>query len=474
MSMMNMNMRSILPFLAVISLNAGRVLAEPAAANHTSIPVDSAGIRVLSLQDCLDIALAKSTTVLKGNNDIAIAGTQVLAAYGQYLPNLVAGGGYNYDKGSNFFSSTGIALADQSRSQYNYQLTSSVNIFTGYYNYSSWKASKLNQQMSGLSLDRAKQQIELDITQSYLQVVLDKKIVGLDSNNLVTSLKREEQLTMLTGVGRRAMTDLYQQQAQTSSDKLLLINAKSQLQNDKISLFQKLRIDSSENYEIADMTIDDNADAVRYGNMNALVQEGLHERIDLRTAELNIQISDWNIKKYKSGYLPVVSVAGGFYNNGASFYQLNVNGVDQLPFSQTSIFTQLYKNSYGLLGVNAVWNIFDKYHTRSGVAAAKIVADNARIDKEDTRIGIVTSIKMAHNDYMNAVQQMETVGKGLIAAQKAYEAVNGRYQEGATDFITESNSQQVLLQAQQSRIQASVNMMLQKKAIDFFTGSISN
>ncbi len=511
---MNMNMKSIVPFLAIISLNTGRSLAgsgvpgDKIPAHSGSIThysdnnysdkvnagsilnfrgqaglghvtdlggmADSGAVKTLSLQDCLDMALAKSTTVLKGNNDIAIAGTQVLAAYGQYLPNVVASGGYNYDKGNNFFSSTGIDLAKQGRSQYNYQLTSSVNIFTGYYNYSSWKASKLNQQISGLSLDRAKQQIELDITQSYLQVILDKKIVDLDSNNLVTSLKREEQLTMLTGIGRRAMTDLYQQQAQTSSDKLLLINAKSQLQNDKIILFQKLRIDSSENYELADMNIDDNADVLRYGNRDALVQEGLHDRIDLRTAELNVQFSDWNIKKYKSGYLPVVSVSGGLYNNGAWFNSLNVNGVDALPPSQTSVFSQLYRNSYGLLGVNATWNIFDKYYTRSNVAAAKIVADNARIDREDTRISIVTSIKMAHNDYVNAVQQMETVGKGLIAAQKAYEAVNGRYREGATDFITESNSQQVLLQAQQSSIQASVNMMLQKKAIDFFTGSISN
>jgi outer membrane protein len=429
--------------------------------------------QLLNLQDCISIALQKATAVLKGNNDIAIAGTQVLAAYGQYLPNVVAAGGYNYDKGNNFFGSTGIALARQSRSAYDYQLTSSVNIFTGYFNYSNLKVAKLSQQIAGLSLERAKQAIELDITQSYLQVVLDRKIVDLDSNNLATSLKREQQLTLLTGVGRTARTDLYQQQAQTSSDQLLLINSRSRMQNDKILLLQKLRIDSTENYDLLDIPIEDNAETLRYGNQDALVQEGVHDRVDLRSAEYSVQASDWNIKKFRSGYLPTVNVSGGLYNNGASFNSLNVNGVDALPSSQTSPFTQLYKNTYGLLGVSATWNIFDRNFTRSNVAAAKIVADDARIDREDTRIGIVTSIKMAHNDYINAVQQMETVDKGLIAAQQAFDAVNARYQQGATDFITESNSQQVLLQAQQNKIEASVNMMLQKKAIDFFTGSIT-
>jgi outer membrane protein len=430
-------------------------------------------VRTLSLSDCIGIALQNSTTVLKGNNDIAIAGTQVLAAYGQYLPNVVAAGGVNYNKGNNYYGSTGVALADQSRSAYNYQLTSSVNLFTGYFNYSSLKAAKLNQQIAGLSLERAKQAIELDITQSYLQLVLDRKIVYLDSNNLVVSLKREQQLTMQTDIGRTARTDLYQQQAQTSSDQLLLINARSRAGNDKILLLQKLRIDSSDNYEIEDLPIDDNADAARYGNAEALVQEGLGGRVDLRSAELNVQFSNWNIKKFRSGYLPVVSLSGGLFNDGGYFNSLSVNGVNELPPSQTSVFTQLYKNTYGLLGVNATWNIFDRYATKSNVAAARILADNARIDKEDTRIGIVTGIRMAHNDYINAVQQMETVGKGLVAAQQAFDAVNARYQQGATDFITESNSQQVLLQAEQNKIQAQVNMMLQKKAIDFFTGTIA-
>src|ERR1700743_2110753 len=73
----------------------------------------------LSLSDCIGIALQKSTAVLKGNNDIALAGTQVLAAYGQYLPNVQAAGGVNYDKGNNWFGSTGIALAGEARGAYN-------------------------------------------------------------------------------------------------------------------------------------------------------------------------------------------------------------------------------------------------------------------------------------------------------------------------------------------------------------------
>ncbi len=455
------NKKFIAPAVIALALGAGAVRAQNAT-------------HLLTLPDCVNIAVQRSTAVLKGNNNVANAGVQVLAAYGQYLPNLVAAGGYNYDRGNNFYSSSGPTIVNENRSQFNYQVTSSINIFTGYYNYSAWKAAKLNQDISSLTLEYAKQQIELDITQSYLQVILDKKIIALDSNNLTTSQKREDQLTMLTEVGRKAKTDLYQQQAQTSSNKLLLINAISKMQNDKIILFQKLRIDSTDNYDIADMPIDDNPDAGRYGNREVLVQEAIQNRPDLRSATLNTQLADWNIKKYRSGYLPQVSLSAGLYNNGAYFNTLNVNGENMEPGTQQNIPTQLYKYTYGLVGINAVWNIFDKYYTKTNVASAKITADNARIDLQDTRTTISANVRQAHNDYINAVQQMETVGVGLNAAQKAFEAVSGLYKEGATDFITESNAQLVLLTAAQNKIQASVNMMLQKKALDFYVGAIKN
>jgi outer membrane protein len=429
--------------------------------------------KILTLDDCVHKAIERSTAVLKGSNNVAIAGQQVLAAYGQYLPDLVAGAGLNYDRGNNFFASAGPELVNMGRTQYNYQLASSINIFTGYYNYSNWKAAKLTKDASGMTLDFARQQIQLDITQSYLQVVLDKKIVDLDSNDLNTSLKREDQLKMLYEVGRKPKTDLYQQQAQTSSAKLLLINAISKMNNDRILLLQKLRIDSTDSYDIADISINDNAEALKYGDQESLVQEALQNRLDLRVANANATIADWNIRKYHSGYLPTVSLSAGIYNNGGYFNALSVNGEVASTDNRDNIPTQLYKYTYGLVGVNASWNIFDRYYTRSNVAVARIAADNARIDLQDTRTNVIVNVRQAYNDYRNAVQQMETVGVGYTAAQQAYDAVNGLYKEGATDFITEANAQLVLLQAAQDKIQASVNMMLQKRIMDLYTGTIA-
>jgi outer membrane protein len=427
-------------------------------------------VKELSLQDCIKTALQNATSVLKGNNSIAAAGLQVAATYAQFLPNAVAGGGYNFDRGNHFYSSTGPLLVNDNRSSLNYQLTSSLNIFTGYYNYTSWKASALNQKIASLTLERAKQQIKLDVTQAFLQVVLDKKIVLLDSANYDVSLKREAQLQMLTEVGRKARTELYQQQAQTSADKLKLINAKNKVQNDIVSLLQKLRIDKFDQYSLADVVIDEDANIAKYANEDALLNSALQDRVDFAAAKLATQAADLNISKLKSGYLPWVSLNAGLYNNAAYFHSLTVAQQNEQPSSQVSIPEQMYKYTFAMIGVNANWNIFDRYVTKTNVALTKIESENSRIDEQDIKLNIVASIKQAHNDYVNALQQIETATAGLTAAQKAFDAVNGRYTEGATDFITEQNAQQALLQAQQNRVLALVNMMLQKNVIDYLVG----
>jgi len=425
--------------------------------------------KVITLDSCIKIAVTKSTEVLKGNNTVGLAGTQVLASYGQFLPNLVADVGYNYTGGKDYYVTTVPTLVDGNKTAFNYQLTSSINIFTGLANKSALDAALMTKKGALFSLERAKQQISFDVTQSYLQVILDKKIVAYAQQNLNTSEKREDQIKALTDVGRKVKSDLYQQQAETSNDKLFLINSQNKLRTDKILLFKKLRIDNAGKYELADIVINDQPLNSSYDNEQSLIDTALSRRYDLKSSQLNVNIADENITHFKSGYLPMLSLNYGLYSNGGTYYRLFVDDVDALPPTQTSFASQLAQ-IYGYVGLNATWNIFDKYYTKSNVAANKIYADNARIDYEDLQIEITADIRQALGDYKAALQQVETSDRGLTAAQNAFDVINGSYSAGSADFIELSNAQIVLLQAQENKTQSDIGLMLQKQIIDFYLG----
>lgn len=428
-------------------------------------------VKVLTLDDCRRIGIEKSTQILKSNNSLRLTGVQLLYTYGQFLPDLGLSGNYTYNAGRNLFSATIPTLVDSRQNILNYQLVSTLNIFNGLNDYSALKSATLYKSAAEFNLERAKQQISLDIAQSYLQVILDRRIVEYARENLNASLQREAQLTALTDVGRKAKVDLYQQEAQTSSDSLFFIQSQTKAKNDKILLLRKILITETDKYDIADVQGDEKSSGLESQSVEDLVKQGIDQRPDLKSVESVIKASEWNIRQYKSGYMPKLNLFLGMVSNGGYLDKLYINGTNQLPNAhQQSIDKALLGQVYGTMGINLSWKIFDKLTTKTNVSVGKINLDNAKIDRDDLTVQISSDVKLAYNDYLDALAQISASNKGLFAASQAYDAVKGRYDLGAANFVELSNAQAVLLQAKVNRAQAVIKLSLQKNVIDYYLG----
>jgi outer membrane protein len=210
-----------------------------------------------------------------------------------------------------------------------YQVVTNLNLFNGFYDQSSLKASLLNKEAAQLSLQRAKQQVTLDVTQTFFQIVLDQQIVTFAQQNFQTSNQREQQLKALIDTGRKAASDLYQQQSQTSMDKQFLTAAENKLRNDKILLLQKLRINDDEAaYRFEDAVPNG---ITTQDNEQALIQQALEQRYDLKSSKLNQEAVALGERKFRSGYLPKVYLSAGAYVTAAHYNKLKINNLDQYP-----------------------------------------------------------------------------------------------------------------------------------------------
>jgi outer membrane protein len=325
-----------------------------------------------------------------------------------------------------------------------------------------------------LTLQWARQEVAVDIIQSFLQIMLDKKLLAIQMDNLNISLKREEQISALSQVGRLTLVDLYQQQAQTSQDQAALSNAQNQLRSDKILFLSKLRLngkDSLDKYDFGELPLDSQAQPDKYGDEQLMIDMALKSRPDLQSYKLNVDAADWNIKKYQSGYLPKISLGLGAFNNGLYYDYLYYDHLTQTPSGQNNIGYQLTHQIYGQAGINATWNIFDNYYTKSNVINARAQYSNASIDYRDQQIQIVSDIQQAYGNYKNDLQLIETNSKGVIAAQKAFDAMQGRYTLGSASFIDVLTTQLSLLNSKQSQIRATISLVLEEETIDYLIGT---
>jgi len=72
------------------------------------------------------------------------------------------------------------------------------------------------------------------------------------------------------------------------------------------------------------------------------------------------------------------------------------------------------------------------------------------------------------------VKELESSERAVIAAERALETEQQRYEVGATTLIELNLANANFVQAQSNRIQAVYNFVFQEKLLDFYIGRLDN
>lgn len=456
-------------FLSLSTMTGAWILSGP---QKDGFAAESTSTLTLTLEQSISIAIKNATTVLKAQNNTKLNSVQLLQSYAEFLPNLQVGGSYSYNSGKTLYAITGLTIVNSHYLGANYQISSTLNLFNGLADLGSLKAALNNKKASELSLEFAKQQITLDVTQSFLQVILDQQIVTIAEKNLTASQARLRLLQAQTSVGTTSIADLYRQEAQTSADQIYLTQAKTKDHDDQLLLVQKLRLNPLDHYVLYEPPLASTPPSMTRQSEKKLIEIALHQRKDYQALNSHFEASRWNITTARAGYLPRLDLSFNRLANGRYLQTQWVNGVNLLPPQQSSLGSQLGNIVSYTFSINLTWNIFDRFLTRVNVEQAQITSDNLELDYEDLRLQIISQVKQAKADYITAFQQVQTAHIAVEAAQKAYATIEGQYQVGSASFIDVLSSQSALVQARANRAQAIINLKLQEKILEYTVGQI--
>ena len=452
--------------LTLVILNGSGTLAQTLESpNATAKQIN------LTLDQAVATAIQNAISVQKAKNDVESSGVQLMQAYGQFLPNLGILAGTNEAFGTSFVTATSPFVVQGQSYGANLQVSSSINLYNGKGDIASLKAALARKSASSLSLERAKQQIALDVTQSFLQIVLDHQIVQFAEKNLSYSRERQSQLETLTRVGTKNKVDLFRQQAQTSADEYYYINSKNHERNSELLLLRKLRMEFDSNYTFVEPSHEDINKRLSYPNDEGqLVKMALANRPDLSASEVLVNAASWDIKSARAQYLPHLDFAVGALSSGREFQYLNVNGVNAEPANQSPLSNQLGNQISYSLGLTLTWNIFDRDLTKANIARATVNESNARLDFSDRRNQVINEIRQAYGDIQTAKKQIESTQSGLFSAAKAFDLIRTRFELGSANFIDLITSQGALVQAQSLHAQSRINYDLQVQVLKTVIG----
>jgi len=334
-------------------------------------------------------------------------------------------------------------------------LNSSWTLYQGGYLRSDIKQKDLSVQSANFSILENEEDISLQITQSYLNILLDKESIVYAQDLVKTSIAQLEQARQRFSAGAIARKDVAQLQAQLANDQYTLTSALNAERQDKLSLKQILQLPTEVNFDVV------KPDSITALNPVSSLKEvqhyALQNRPEVKNSLLGIEIAKLSLDKALAGYKPSLSLGGNI-------------GTDYITGNNYSTFNQFDRNLNQQLGINLSIPIFTNRLNKTNAALARIAIDQAQLNFKETTTVLSQTVEQAYINVQNAQSQYSSAEEQLKFASEVYRIANEELRLGAadiTDFYLQRNQ---YIQALQANIQAKYNAALAVKIYQFYIG----
>lgn len=178
------------------------------------------------------------------------------------------------------------------------------------------------------------------------------------------------------------------------------------------------------------------------------------QRSEYRMLEQNKVLQGLNIDRYKKGYWPSLS---GFLT-----YQQQIQGDD--------LFDNPSNTPAAFAGVQLRVPIFDGFSKRALKAQAQITLENVRHSQELLKSSIDLQVTIAHRNYKNALEKIESRKRNVELAERIFEIAQIKYREGMGSSLEIIQAEQSLFQSQQNYIQALYDFIVAKIDLEIAYG----
>lgn len=336
-----------------------------------------------------------------------------------------------------------------------------TNLFNGLQNFNNIQRSKYELLAGEQDLQKIRDNISLAVAVAYLQILLNKELVTANENQLSITTQQIEKTRKMVDAGSVARGNLLQIEAQAAQEELSLINMKNQLDISYLILTQLLELGSPAGFEIEVPEINVGENVFITGNIDEIYNLAAQARPEIRSSQLKLEASRYDLKIAKGARSPSISLSHTF---GTRYSYINdVEGL--LPFKD-----QLKNNkSYGL-GVSLSIPVLNGWQVNRNIANSKLAVENSQYSLEGTKKQLYKDIQQAYTDAVAALKKYNASGKAVSSMEESFRYTEQKFNVGMLTPVDYNASKTQLLNAQSDMAQAKYEFIFKTKVLDFYRG----
>lgn len=372
-----------------------------------------AGGTMLTLSQCIDIALMKNPSILAAAFGVEVNRSKVGESRSAYYPQISASAAY-----SRISPMTGAATGSGSSAEYD-QYTSSVSLNQTLLNFgktsSSVDISKYNLESSRSDLQTTQDSVILSVKQAYYGVLQARRNRNVAADVIKQFQLHLDQAKGFYDVGTKAKIDVIKAEVDFSNAKLSLINAENTLKIAWVTLNNVMGTPDAPDYDI-----EDNLSFQQYAvTLEEAMARAYENRPDLKSIIAKRQAAEINISLARTGHYPTLS-GNASYNWAAETLSAIDHGWEA--------------------GVVLTVPLFSGFLTSQQVAEAKASLYAEQANEEALRQQILLEVRQAYLNLQAAEASIATAKLAADQAQENLDLANGRYAAGVGSPIEVSDA----------------------------------
>lgn len=418
--------------------------------------------KVWSLEECINYALENNIQIKQSKLQIDDKDIRLNTSKNSRLPS-VSG-----SLGGNMFFGRGPSrdgtYTDNTQTNASIGLNVSVPVYEGSRIKNEILTAELNLKATVEDYAKAKEDLSLNITSFYLQVLFNKEIVKVAEKQCELSRSVVERSKILFENGRESEDKYYESLSLLAKDELALTEAKVQHSLNLLDLAQALNFESAEGFEVNTPVIDSLGGEYLADIISAkeVYEKAVKERPQVLAEELRLKSFEQQLKVVKSAFYPRISFGAG-YNN--SYYYSFAGGVNNTQFIQ-----QMRRNGNETIGLTISVPIFNKLATRNQVRLANLSIKNQTLELEDAKIKLNKEIEKSYFNADASRQKYTSASEALKAAAIAFKYEEQKSLAGSSTIFDYNDSKTRYIRAESERIRAKYEFIFNKKILDFYYG----
>ena len=426
----------------------------------SAICLSSAAAQPWTLRECCDYAVSHNISIRQQENQCRQQEIQLSNARNSRLPDLSGSVSQNFSFGRGLTADN--TYSNTNTSSTSFSLGTSVPLFTGFQIPNQIKMNQLNLEAATAELEKAKNDIRMQVAQAYVQILYNMEIAEVARRQVSIDSMQVARIKALVNNGKASGSQLSQQKATLANSQLAVTQAENNLALSLLTLSQLLELPTADGFSIAKPDISglSGIAGVSSDTPDAVYAEALGLKPEIVAQQLRLRATDHNIKIARAGYMPTLSLSGGL---GSNYY--TTSKFDSDPFS-----TQLKNNFSQYIGLSLNVPIFNRFQTRNSIRTAKIQQENQQLQLDNAKKTLYKEIQQVCQSATAAKAKYESSTVAMQSSKDAFELMQAKYENGKANMTEFNESKNDYLKSESDLVQARYELLYQQALIQFYRG----